>query len=130
MVDEGETFTVSARCDGITAQVYDFEIGVGASGNLRASSARFTSGTCANAVGTNTLVAINQPDRYAVSRRSPSPAARGNFSLSSVEYHIPQVRNTTQVTITLNRLLLGDWLGAQLNVSTLPVAAITIRNVA
>jgi hypothetical protein len=79
--------------------------------------------------GTNVLEGVNKPDRYAVSRRSPAPASAGSFSLGSVEYVAPQIQKRTSVTLTLSRLLLGDRLGARLNVPVSPVVRITIRNI-
>ncbi len=128
VVDEGAVFAVTVRCDSLTTQVYGFEIGLQAPSNLRSSSSAYAPGTFVSMVGTNTLEGVNRLDRYAVSRRSPATAGTGSFSLGSVEYIAPQVRNTTSVTITLSRLLIGDRLGAQLNVTVFPTATIIIRN--
>ncbi|MBK9745788.1 MAG: hypothetical protein IPO91_03325 [Chloroflexi bacterium] len=128
VVNDGDAFTVTVRCDGLTAEVYGFEIGLQAPSSLRASSSSFAPGTFVNAVGTNILIGVNRLDRYAVSRRSPANASTGSFSLGSVEYIAPQVRSTTSVTITLSPILLGNRLGAQLTVPFSSAATITVRN--
>lgn len=128
-VDEGAIFGVTVRCDGLTAQVFGFELGLSSSGSVNAISMTYRPGTFVTNASTDVLEAVNRLDSYAVSRHNPALPVTGSFSLGSVEYRAPMVFQTTRVVINLTKLLLGDRQGGRLNVPVIPSVIITIRNV-
>jgi hypothetical protein len=127
-VDEGTSFRVSVRCDGLTAQVYGFEIALHTVGNLTPRAAAFIPGTFVLDAGSNILQGPNQLTGYAVSRRIPATALTGSFSLGNVDFNVGLVQTDTTSTIILDRLLLGDIQGGVIAVPIITTAQIRVEN--
>jgi hypothetical protein len=128
IVDEGTIFRVSVRCDGLTAQVYGFEIALHTVGNLTPRTTAFFPGTFVLDAGSNILQGPNQLTGYAISRRLPATALTGSFSLGNVDFNAGLVQTDTISTIVLDRLLLGDIQGGMIAVPIITTAQIRIEN--
>ena len=127
-VNEGTTFSVTVRCDGLAVLVYGFEIGLRATGSAT-PAASYTPGSFVISAESNILDAVNRIDSYAVSRRNPALPVSGSFSLATLDLTATAVRCSGTITLSLNKLLLGDIQGAALNVPALPAVVVTVRNV-
>ena len=129
-VDEGTTFRVAVRCDELTAQVYGFEIGLHAEGNITPRTAAYNPGSFVIEADSNILEGPNQLTDYAVSRRTPAATVTGSFSLGNVDFDAGLVQTDTMISLTLDRLLLGDIQGGMLTVPIIANTLVRVKNVA
>ncbi len=105
-VTQGDTFTLTLRCDSIAENVFGFQTGheiTAGAGLVTAQAASYTAGTIFG--GEPTLAGPNTLPLYALALQAGGTQATGSFTLGSVDY---QANTPGQASFDLINLILGD----------------------
>lgn len=127
-VNEGETFTATVRCGGVSS-VYGFQFGTSWAGDASPFQRAYDAGSFVTDAGSNLITLKNQVagGLYSVTRSGTAPEANGPFSLGSLGFTaVNHLQADGSATLTLHSLLLGNKLGADLHATFAPTTNVTI----
>jgi hypothetical protein len=125
-VNEGTSFTATVECEDVD-NVYGFQLGTSASGDVSTSASSYVPGSFVTDAGSDYLSASNSLSNYSVSRRSPVTAASGSFTLGSLDFMANSGLSANgSATLTIDSLLLGDINGGAITVPIVNSTSVTI----